>query len=429
MPSNNSQQDQAANYWEQQSIRLHEIILKLVGIYAVVVSLGNIISHQWIQAAVTFSLLPMVLISWWMYKEGFLFYSKLWNLVSLLALISVVSLMAGPDTFDFLYFFPLMIGSMIEFQRKEIKYGYAISAIAFLVMLFCCLTPYRIGDIKENVINSIQTERIINIIGAGICVFLQLTFILRVSNNLQSSLLKNQLELQNSNEHLHETIYTRDRMTSIISHDLRSPMASIKAGIQLMLQMQQMGKDTSEVLTRLKKRTEETDYLLNNILLWAKFQTSDIKSQKDDIIYLQLKEFTENYFNLINEDKQLVMRMQWHGAPESTIYCDLNQVQTILRNLLSNAVKFTPKGKGIQITSTLTDHKWHFDITDEGEGIPEEKISRLLNSEASSKNISTNGLGLQLVHEFLSHHQSRIEIKSTLGIGSSFGFTMPVRSK
>lgn len=430
MPERLSTQTQHSdNYWEQQSIRLHEIMLKLGGIYSIIISVVNIISHQWIQAAVTFSLLPIVLIAWWMYREGFLFYSKLWNVCSLLILITCVSLMSGPDTFDFLYFFPVIIGALIEFQREEKKYGYIISIIAFLLILFCCISPFRIGEYHENVKNSVETERIINLIGTFACVFLQISYIIGVSNKIQSSLIERQEDLKESNQKLQETIYTRDRMTSIISHDLRSPMASIKAGISLMLQMQEAGKDTKEVLTRLKKRTEETDYLLNNILLWAKFQTSDVKPQKDDIVYLQLKEFIESYFNLINEDKQLGIFIDWQGAPESTIYCDLNQVQTILRNLLSNAVKFTPKGKAIRISSNLTDHKWNFDITDEGEGIPQDKISRLLSSDASNKNISTNGLGLQLVHEFLSHHQSRIEIKSTLGVGSSFGFTMPVRSK
>lgn len=417
------------NYWEQQSIRLHEIMLKLGAIYSIVIGIVNILSNQWLQAAVILSLLPIVVIAWWMYKEGFLFYSKLWNVISLLILITIESLMAGPDTFNFLYFFPVILGSLIEFQREEKRVGFIITGIAFILILFCCITPYRIGDLQENVKNSVETERIINLIGTFFCVFLQISYIIGVTNKIQASLIQKQEDLKESNIKLQETIYTRDRMTSIISHDLRSPMASIKAGISLMLQMQNAGKDTTEVLTRLKKRTEETDYLLNNILLWAKFQTSDVKPLKDDIIYLQVHDFVQNYFLLITEDKKLTLELDWQGAPEASIYCDLNQVQTILRNLISNAVKFTPAGKKITIASQLTSYNWHFKISDEGEGIPTEKISRLLNTETSARNISTSGLGLQLVHEFLSHHNSKLEIESEVGKGSSFGFMMPTHSR
>ncbi len=416
------------NYWDQQSIRLHEIMLKLAAIYSILIGAVNVISDQLIQAATTFSLLPITLIAWWMYKEGFLFYSKLWNVCSLLLLISVLSLMSGPDTFNFLYFFPVIIGSLIEFQREERRYGIIITIISFLLIIFCCTTAYRIGDYAENVKNSVSTERIINLIGTFICVMMQITYIIGVTNKIQANLIQKQDDLKNTNKSLQETIYTRDRMTSIISHDLRSPMASIKAGISLMLQMQTAGKDTTEVLTRLKKRTEETDYLLNNILLWAKFQTSDVKPLKDDIIYLQIHDFVQNYFSLITEDKNLSLQLDWQGTPEASIYCDLNQVQTILRNLISNAVKFTPEGKKIMISSRLDEKHWQFKISDEGEGIPTEKVIRLLNSDTSSKNISTSGLGLQLVHEFLNHHNSKLEIESEVGTGSCFGFTMPIHS-
>ncbi len=417
------------NYWESQSIRLHEIMLKLVGIYSIVIGIVNVVSQQYIQAAVSFSLLPIVIIAWWMYKEGFLFYSKLWNVCSLLIIISVVSLMSGPDTFNFLYFFPVIIGSLIEFQREERRVGFIISIIASILIIFCCNADYRIGDYQENVKNSVTTERIINLIGTFICVIMQITYIIGVTNKIQASLIEKQNDLKTSNEALKETVYTRDKMTSIISHDLRSPMASIKAGISLMLQMQIAGKDTKEVLSRLKKRTEETDYLLNNILLWAKFQTSDVKPQKEDIIYCQLQEFTESYFSLINEDKQLLLNINWQGMPEASIYCDLNQIQTVLRNLVSNAVKFTPAGKKITINSQLDENNWKFSIVDEGEGMPQEKVLRLSCLDTSAKNISTSGLGLQLVHEFLAHHNSKLEISSTQGIGSEFGFTMPIRSK
>lgn len=428
MPTNKTDKLNSENYWDSQSVRLHEIMLKLGGIYSIVIGIVNVVSQQYIQAAVCFALLPIVIIAWWMYKEGFLFYSKLWNVCSLLILITVVSLMSGPDTFNFLYFFPVIIGSLIEFQREERRYGTIITLISFLLILFCCTSNYRIGNYQENVKNSVETERIINLIGCFICVYLQISYIIGVSNKIQASLIDKQEDLKKSNETLQETIYTRDRMTSIISHDLRSPMASIKAGISLMLQMQNAGKDTSEVLSRLKKRTEETDYLLNNILLWAKFQTNDVKPLKDDIIYLQLQEFTQTYFSLINEDKRLALELNWNGMPEASIHCDLNQIQTILRNLISNAVKFTPAGKKIIINSQLNDQVWRFNISDEGEGMTEEKVMRLSCSETSSKNISTSGLGLQLVHEFLAHHNGKLEISSVLGIGSSFGFTIPIRT-
>lgn len=115
--------------------------------------------------------------------------------------------------------------------------------------------------------------------------------------------------------------------------------------------------------------------------------------------------------------------------PEAGIYCDLNQIQTVLRNLLSNAVKFTPAGKKITINSQLDESNWKFSIVDEGEGMPQEKVLRLSCLETSAKNISTSGLGLQLVHEFLAHHNSKLEISSTQGIGSEFGFTLPIPSK
>jgi two-component system sensor histidine kinase/response regulator len=108
----------------------------------------------------------------------------------------------------------------------------------------------------------------------------------------------------------------------------------------------------------------------------------------------------------------------------------MNMVKTVLRNLLSNAIKFTPVDGHISISAKLKKNFWHVSVTDSGVGISEDDLAKVLNpsqhfSKEGTEQEAGTGLGLILCQDFIKKNNGALWVKSTLGKGSSFTFSLP----
>ena len=238
-------------------------------------------------------------------------------------------------------------------------------------------------------------------------------------------------EIQSKNELLKDLNSTKDKLFSVISHDLRSPFNAILGFEDLLVNNYHDFTDIERIdmISQVHTTTSQLFVLVENLLNWAKLQNSSIQLYP---IEFNLKEFilekTELYQH-IAKGKGIAIT---HQIPdEFTAYADTHLLETILRNLFSNAIKFTPTGGFILVIASKKNSIIEISITDSGTGMTSEQIDTLFNLETTQPEYGTNGekgsgLGLVLCKEFVEKNGGTLTIDSQTGKGSTFRFTLPV---
>ncbi|WP_169315246.1 tetratricopeptide repeat-containing sensor histidine kinase [Bernardetia litoralis] len=242
-------------------------------------------------------------------------------------------------------------------------------------------------------------------------------------------------EINLQNELLEDSNQTKDRLFSIIAHDLRSPMMAFQdVSRQLEFYIQ---KQDSEKLLRTVKLLDTSSNnltnLLNNLLHWSLLQQKQQVRYRFDTYSLQLliSEIIITY-QTISEPKQI----EWQvNIPTSFfVWVDAPSFQTIMRNIISNAIKFSPiKGK-LVIQAIQKENLINLSIQDTGAGIPlevQQNVSQnILNpTQKGTKNEKGTGLGLLLCYEFAKENNITINLDSTPQTGTLFTFTIPTQKK
>lgn len=237
-------------------------------------------------------------------------------------------------------------------------------------------------------------------------------------------------ELTKINKELNESVATKDKFFSIIAHDLRNPINTLMGFSELLYKNRATYADTKKsTMTKAIYDSSQSVYnLLENLLVWARMQTSGIKANAEKI----------NLHNLIHETTLLLENMCQNKNIElktsiditQEIYADKYMLSSVVNNLLSNAIKFTPAGGIIKISSELSGNEMiQVCVSDSGLGITKDNISRLFRIDKSISSSGTNnekgtGLGLLLCKEFIERNGGKIWVESEPGEGSKFFFTV-----
>lgn len=258
---------------------------------------------------------------------------------------------------------------------------------------------------------------------------------LMIRVNHQISLIAAKKTILRQTESLKKTMKSRDRMYSVIAHDLRSPLGSIKMMLNILfvsLDEGKIGKDMYEMLSLSNQTTEETFNLLDNLLKWTKSQINKLNVVYQDLnLYEELKgivSFSDN----IAQPKGISVVMG--NEKECGAFGDKDMIATITRNLLSNAIKFSYKG-GV-ITVNYEDGKDENEgfavvsVADQGCGMDESAQSSLLQDGSTFTTYGTaneegSGLGLILCRDFATKMGGKLWLKSKKGVGTTFYFTIP----
>lgn len=238
-------------------------------------------------------------------------------------------------------------------------------------------------------------------------------------------------------EALRNSIYSRDKMYSVIAHDLRSPMGSIKMMLNMLVlttDKDSIGSEMYEMLSLANKTTEETFSLLDNLLKWTKSQTGRLNVVYQQTDMVSLTEGVLQIFSKLAELKQVELKMD---VPElCEVYADRDMIKSVLRNLLSNAVKFSKSGGSIivRVKDDVAEEggKVVVSVQDNGLGISAEAQKKLLKIETHFSTFGTNneegsGLGLLLCQDFVLKNGGRLWFSSEEGVGTTFNFSIPKR--
>ncbi len=241
---------------------------------------------------------------------------------------------------------------------------------------------------------------------------------------------KAELLLKERESQLRELNSTKDKLFSIIAHDLRSPFTAILGLSEILIDnIQDFAVAESEkYLGIINSSAQNTLTLLDNLLTWAKSQTGKNTFQPE-IIHLR-----KVISSIFEESKSIAkiknISLNYHQTYEIEIYADVNMLKTILRNLISNAIKYTHSNGKIVISAVKYQNTTEITVLDNGVGMSEDTQNKLFKIDANITTPGTaeekgSGLGLILCKEFVERHGGEIWVKSESGKGSAFTFSFP----
>ena len=238
-------------------------------------------------------------------------------------------------------------------------------------------------------------------------------------------------KLTESEKRLLQLNKTKDTFFRIISHDLKNPFTSLMS-ISEMLNSNYNNIDDNEKKSGLNKINQAVQLLYNlleNLLTWSQSQTGNISYNPKPFSIDKTIKNSVSLYNISAEKKAI--SFIYNQKENRLAYGDEDMVNTILRNLISNAVKFSNNNTTIEIKVEQTKNNFTIEVKDKGVGIEQEYIDNLFRIDKKHKTVGTSGekgtgLGLILCKEFVEKHNGNIWVKSEVGKGTSFYFTLPV---
>jgi signal transduction histidine kinase len=233
------------------------------------------------------------------------------------------------------------------------------------------------------------------------------------------------------NSELNELNLTKDKLLSILAHDLRSPFSSILGSAEILSDdFENLGaKEVRQLLGFIRKSAEETLVLLENLLAWAKTQTGRLSFSPKPLTLTKVLKRVLETGKLGAHSKNIALSVG--VSDQLKVYSDENMLETILRNLISNAVKFTHSGGSIHVSARTVETHAEISVSDSGIGMSPAKIKNLFSlgknqSTRGTEDEAGSGLGLIFCEELVVRQNGKIWAESELGKGSRIKFTTPL---
>jgi PAS domain S-box-containing protein len=235
---------------------------------------------------------------------------------------------------------------------------------------------------------------------------------------------------------LHELIETRDKIYSIVAHDLRSSFSSILGLSELLTEdWESIEDDRKKVFAKNIFIAADGSYkLLQNLLDWSKNQSGLLEYEPVSFDMCGVINEILSLYRIQSTQKNIIIVSE--VTTPTFVYADVNMVQSILRNLISNAIKFTPENGRVWVTICDADsgnsvNMVCLSVHDNGVGISKERIEKLFDSKINSTTTGTaneqgTGLGILICKEMAEKNQGKLWVESEEGIGSTFSFTLPL---
>ncbi len=239
--------------------------------------------------------------------------------------------------------------------------------------------------------------------------------------------IKNQ-EILIQKEQLSQLNQVKDRFFSIISHDLRNNLTTMKLYFDLVSNPAYEASSQQEFGKEVAASVQNTIDLLENLLVWASGQIKGVRVEPKKVNLYALAEENIGMLKTMAIQKNIALHNETEH--DAFLYADANMVNLILRNLLSNALKFTKEGGEVSILSEEFETYHQISVIDNGVGIEIQKLESLFTahmnvSTQGTANEKGTGLGLMLCKDFTEKNGGKIWVESEAGKGSSFMLTFP----
>jgi signal transduction histidine kinase len=249
-----------------------------------------------------------------------------------------------------------------------------------------------------------------------------------------SELRATESKLKLKNEELLSAVAEKDKFFTIIAHDLRNPLQSLKGFIQILHEdIENLTlDDIKDITLHLKNSTSNLSDLLENLMLWARLQRGLTRFNRDVVQLSQIVYESVALMAGIAKNKNIEIAVD---IPEDLkVFADANILQTVIRNLISNSLKFTMEEGKITLSARACDQATvEISVADTGIGMSQEMIKDLFKLDSATTRTgsggeSGTGLGLIICKDFIENQGGNLWVESETATGSTFYFTLPANN-
>jgi signal transduction histidine kinase len=379
-------------------------------------------------AWVTLTVHPIYALGIYLSRKGHIAFAKITLLTHGYLMLFAQVIINSNNSHVSMYYLPAIICTLLILQGKQRFIGRFISFLGAILMLICEVVEFPgIG------IQITEEERFIdlvtNVIGSVSITMLAMYFLLKFNDEVQQKLKIQSEDYERVNQHLLSSNNTKTRLFSIISHDLRNPLISIKSSVSVIREPEFPEEEKSALLAELEKRVDYAMNLMNNLLIWSRTQLNGIQFQPEIIEISELAKQVTNQMEAMAQLKKVSIQLNYLNIPV-LVNVDKNMIEIVLRNLISNAIKFTQAGGFVKIHGAMINGKFITTIADSGVGIEPDALEKIRNqifyTTPGTAKEKGSGLGLMLSREFLARHGSELLIDSQPGAGTRISFKLEV---
>lgn len=245
-----------------------------------------------------------------------------------------------------------------------------------------------------------------------------------------SERIKYENEIVAMNEELSKTNASKDKLFSIIAHDLKNPISALMSLSEMMASESETisPEEVNEFTGMIKNLSKNTYELLENLLNWARVQTKNIEIEKKEI---DVRDLVDKISEVLKPSANLKsISINNLVDADFKIYADENMINAVIRNLISNAIKFSKENSSIKIRTGTNKNMNQVTVSDEGVGMEESYVKDLFKVDVYTSRYGTKkekgtGLGLVLCNEFVKLHDGNIIVKSEVNKGTEFRIQIP----
>lgn len=221
----------------------------------------------------------------------------------------------------------------------------------------------------------------------------------------------------------------KDEFLSIASHELKTPLTSIKAYVQLLQREAKENPQFKPYVERTLTQVTKLNSLITDLLDISKIQSGKLEFNKKDFDFDAMLSGLLEMTRQNHPDYQL----EYKGAGGVTVYGDEIRLEQVITNFISNAIKYSPQQKKVIIETTSDNNNVHFSVTDFGIGIPKEEHKNLFRkfyrASGAAPHFQGMGLGLYICSEIIQRHHGTVGVESEPEKGSTFHFTIPLKKQ
>ncbi|KAF0240688.1 MAG: HAMP domain-containing sensor histidine kinase [Sediminibacterium sp.] len=347
-----------------------------------------------------------------LHKTNFLLVGRLIISFGFIFFYTLQAILYRNGTENFFYF--NLILTLIFYSDKRMIYGMAIlNCVIYIGIKIILNTDFYFAAVSNGrIVFNAAWSITASAIGLLFFKYQQVAY----SNKIEQQ----NIELEKSNK-------TKEKLFSIIAHDLRSPIAQLKGTMDLVNNNYLPQDEFKKIALGLTKQIEEVQLSLDDLLIWSQNQLQGISNTPDYVcVKTAVETIKEQMAIQCNaKDIQLI-----NLADEVNVWIDPDHFKLVLRNIISNAIKFSYPTNTVEIATISNGGKVTITITDHGIGMCENALSKLFtNSFFTTKGTAQEkgtGLGLELCKEFLELANATISVTSKPGEGAVFYITIPM---
>lgn len=319
--------------------------------------------------------------------------------------------------------------SLFQFKEEEVANN--------LEFWFEHIHPEDQNDVKQGIFKAINAGepqwvgeyRFLNGKGAY-CHVLERGYILKDEAGMPYRLISSLMDisaLKKAEEATKELLQKKDEFMSIASHELKTPITSMKASLQIVeriIEEDDQKELAGEFIRKANDQVDKLTMLVENLLDVTKIQAGKMSFNKSEF---EVSELVEECVYHIQNLSRNPIRIE--ANPGRKIVADQNRIEQVILNFLSNAVKYSPEATGVVLNSVIQNDVWELRVSDKGIGIAAENLphvfDRFFRGIDSSEKFAGLGLGLYISADIIHRHGGDIGVESTLGQGSTFWFRLP----